>query len=238
MKKILFGMVLGISIMFGESFTDNSMKKVSQEALDGTRDSFTTRKLVEHIFTIEQRGEFEKKEDWDKRVEAFSKDGIFLFYEQATKVRYDIDNEKMEFTFPINWHYTDSILFRGDWIGNTGRYLYFIAGNEKKGFIGEKFKKRLDADSKASQERGSEVINMSINMSPEEAKLLKSDENNAFFILYAIEITGKDIEKRQKKEGFGIESRISGLFLGTSVVVSNGKDFRKTLLSYGLDGNK
>jgi len=57
-------------------------------------------------------------------------------------------------------------------------------------------------------------------------------------MLYAIKITGKDIENREKKVSLGMESTIKGLFLGTSVVATNGGNSQKVLLSYGLDGNK
>jgi hypothetical protein len=224
--------------MLSETFTDKNMKVIAEEAMESKRTSYSTKELVDHIFTIEQRGEFEKKEDWNKRVEAFANDGIFVFYEQATKAKYDIDNESMEFSFPINWHYGSTILYRGDWIGN-GRNLYFIEGEYGKGFVKEALNKRLKADKNVSGSGAvSEEVRMSIKISPEEAKALQSDEKNAYFMLYAIKITGKDIENREKKASLGMESTIKGLFLGASVVATNGENSQKVLLSYGLDGNK
>lgn len=160
-----------------------------------------------------------------------------MIYEQAEYAKYDIDSEKMEFLFPISW-LGKRIITREGWSGNNMEE-FIIEEEFDKGFTQEALKKRLKADKNASQESvgGSNLITMSIKMSPEEAKALKSDEKNNYFMLYAIKNTGTDIENRKKYVRLNLGNRIKGSFLGAAIIVTNEKNSKKVLLSYGLDGS-
>ena len=231
LKIIISVMIIIVSLVGSDEFTDNDMKRYVGLILDNKQKVFTISELVYNLFLIKDRGEFETKIQYNKRISNIIGDGIFFVYKKIDKVTYDIDNNEMKFYTPLQggsiWENEKpykNLLKKG----YTGIVLELDFNNHAFPMI-EKMRLKGDRYSYPYA-----YIHMNIN----NAKEIKN-KSNKFFQVIAIKITPEDISKRKVRNSSGMVNgkryldlwlEVSAKVIGTAIVSLNPK---KIMFAFG-----
>lgn len=224
MSKIIIGlMILVISLYGHQKFTDKDMKNYSKLILNNKQNVFTTSELVKSLFSIKEKGEFETKLEYEKRVSSILGKGIFFVYKKIDTIKYNIDKKEMKFYTPLQGGSTYESK-------KPNKELY------NKGYTGIVFALYFNDAFPIIKKMKLNRNNYSypyayVKMNVSDAKNLKN-KNNTLYQIIAVAVTPQNILKRSShnsnisvngKPYLDLWKKVSVTTIGTSIISLNPK---------------
>ncbi len=230
MSKLIASLIIVTISLFGsEKFTDSDMKNSVLNILNNKQKVYTVPEIVNYLFSIKARGEFETKSNYKTRIDKLlGKDGLFFVYDIVSEPKYNIDTKIMKFYTPIQGGNARSSQQPNDIL-------------KKKGYTKVIFE--LDFNNTfpiTTKLKNYKYPYAFIDMSVKDAKKLKNSKNT-FYQIVAIKITPDNLMKRKTKDDFwkmngimqyDLEAEVPCKMIGSSLISLNPQ---KVIFSFGIN---
>lgn len=235
MKKVLIILIIMIMPLIGnENFSDKDMKINVLNIVKNKQKVYTALELVEYLFSIKKRGEFELKTEYKERVsKKLNKDGIYYLVKNIKDMEYDIDSKKMSFNMYIGYALQER---------QKPNLYKRMQGYTEIVYALDIFRKQIDLKKRIEQTNNTADYGdkVHIRMSVKEAKEIKRNKKN-FYQIVAVKINADDILNRSIKNLSSRKGEKPYLALWTEVpckiigraIASNSP--KKILFAFGKD---